>query len=231
MLVVEAGARAELGESCRAAAAGLRASHHAVGTIVLRPQSQLNIKLAQDWGRQDQVKTSTEFILEEDSSINYTFRPTNCPSRTDLKAKFVLKQQASAKLNIIADCKNTEFNSVDEMLLTGKGASGISNLRFISRDKAVIKADSKITAEAAASGHLDCQSLNLSPSAQVSLSPEVVVNHNQARVTHEASIGKVSQKQLNYLRMRGLSESEAIELIVSGFLQPAASTPAADSQT
>jgi len=39
-----------------------------------------------------------------------------------------------------------------------------------------------------------------------------------AQITHEASIGRISEEELIYLRTRGLNEKEAIGLIVNGFL-------------
>ena len=68
-------------------------------------------------------------------------------------------------------------------------------------------------------GHLDCQALITDRNAKVSLVPEVECEDKEAQVTHEASIGKVSEEQLNYLRTRGLTEEQALNLIISGFLR------------
>ncbi|PIZ89560.1 MAG: hypothetical protein COX89_00870 [Candidatus Nealsonbacteria bacterium CG_4_10_14_0_2_um_filter_37_10] len=46
----------------------------------------------------------------------------------------------------------------------------------------------------------------------------LICQNKEAQITHEASIGKISEEELNYLRMRGLTEKEAIDLIVTGFL-------------
>jgi hypothetical protein len=51
------------------------------------------------------------------------------------------------------------------------------------------------------------------------LVPELVNENKDALLTHEASIGRISEEELNYLRARGLSENEAIDLIVAGFLE------------
>jgi Fe-S cluster assembly scaffold protein SufB len=55
--------------------------------------------------------------------------------------------------------------------------------------------------------------------SKISLIPELICQNKKAQITHEASIGKISEEELNYLRMRGLTEDEAINLIVSGFLK------------
>jgi hypothetical protein len=157
--------------------------------------------------------------LAAGSKIDYTYKTKRPPKKIKLVNKFYLQKRAKVKLNIIAQCKQTDFKSVDEIYLLGEKSSGISNLRFITKKQARVKAYSRMVAEAAGQGHLDCQSLNLAESGKVCLIPEVTVNHPRAQITHEASIGRVSQEQLNYLQMRGLSEQKAVDLIAAGFLQ------------
>ena len=55
----------------------------------------------------------------------------------------------------------------------------------------------------------------ISPDAPV---PVVDVQHPKAHVTHEAAIGSVDTKQLETLMSRGLTEDEAVELIIQGLL-------------
>jgi Fe-S cluster assembly scaffold protein SufB len=68
-------------------------------------------------------------------------------------------------------------------------------------------------------GHLDCQGLLVDKKSKISLIPALICQNKETQITHEASIGKISEEQLTYLRMRGLSEKEAIDLICSGFLK------------
>jgi Fe-S cluster assembly scaffold protein SufB len=46
----------------------------------------------------------------------------------------------------------------------------------------------------------------------------VVVRDDRARVTHEAAIGSVSRRELETLMARGLSEPEAVDIIIRGLL-------------
>jgi Fe-S cluster assembly scaffold protein SufB len=59
----------------------------------------------------------------------------------------------------------------------------------------------------------------LDQTADVVLVPELLCRNKDAQITHEASIGKVSDEQITYLRSRGLREDEAVDLIVRGFLE------------
>jgi Fe-S cluster assembly scaffold protein SufB len=49
--------------------------------------------------------------------------------------------------------------------------------------------------------------------------PLVIVRDDRAQVTHEAAIGTVNRKELETLMARGLSEEEAVDLIIRGMLQ------------
>ncbi|GAI05512.1 unnamed protein product [marine sediment metagenome] len=49
--------------------------------------------------------------------------------------------------------------------------------------------------------------------------PLVYVNDRQAKVTHEAAIGSIDNKQLQTLMARGLSEEKAVDVIVKGVLR------------
>ncbi len=50
--------------------------------------------------------------------------------------------------------------------------------------------------------------------------PYVEVNEEDATISHEASVGKIGEDQIFYLMSRGFSESDALSLIVGGFMEP-----------
>jgi len=65
-----------------------------------------------------------------------------------------------------------------------------------------------------------CDGLMLDNESQALTLPAMKVEENEVKVAHEASIGKVGEEQLFYLMSRGLSEEEATNMIVSGFIEP-----------
>ena len=65
-----------------------------------------------------------------------------------------------------------------------------------------------------------CDGLMLDNKSKAMTFPSMDVHENQVEVSHEAAIGKVGEEDLFYLMSRGLPESEAIKLIVSGFIEP-----------
>ena len=68
------------------------------------------------------------------------------------------------------------------------------------------------------SGHTECDAIIMND-ATVSAVPEIIANHPDASLIHEAAIGKIAGEQLIKLMTLGLSEKEAEEQIVNGFLK------------
>jgi len=46
------------------------------------------------------------------------------------------------------------------------------------------------------------------------------IENNEVDIAHEASVGKISEESIFYLQSRGLSEEQAIQMIVAGFIEP-----------
>lgn len=102
--------------------------------------------------------------------------------------------------------------------LAGEHARGALTTKIAVRDAAKAEIYNKMTATAAyARGHVDCKEI-VQDQATAAAIPIVEVNHPKAHITHEAAIGSVDSKQLQTLMSRGLTEDEAVELIIEGLL-------------
>lgn len=69
-----------------------------------------------------------------------------------------------------------------------------------------------------AKAHLECMSLVLNDEGSTIAIPELEANLADVEMTHEAAVGKIARDQVQYLMIRGLTEDEAIGMIVRGFL-------------
>src|SRR5438270_6222263 len=65
-----------------------------------------------------------------------------------------------------------------------------------------------------------CDALILDPISRSDTYPYIEIDEDDVKIGHEASVSKIGEEQLFYLRSRGLSEAEASTLIVSGFIEP-----------
>ncbi|ACL70559.1 SufB/SufD family protein [Halothermothrix orenii] len=116
--------------------------------------------------------------------------------------------------------KETDSIKIKERLnLNEEGSKGLAKTRVFAADQTV----SEVIGEAYGNapnvkGHIDCVEA-VKGEAEVSAIPIIKVNNDLAELSHEASIGRINQKQLETLIARGLSEDEATDLIVNGMLR------------
>jgi Fe-S cluster assembly scaffold protein SufB len=69
-----------------------------------------------------------------------------------------------------------------------------------------------------ARGHLECHGLVLSDKGTQRAIPILEANVQNIELSHEAAVGRIAREQVEYLMARGLSEEDAIGMIVRGFL-------------
>lgn len=103
--------------------------------------------------------------------------------------------------------------------LVGRGSRGLLKSRVAVKDNSTSEIFNEMKASAPeARGHVDCVEI-VQGNAKAQATPVVTVLNEFARVTHEAAIGRVDKKQVETLMARGLEESEAIDLVISGMLK------------
>lgn len=105
-----------------------------------------------------------------------------------------------------------------EVLLNGEGASTDVVSHSVARDDSYQKFDSRITGNAACTGHTECDAI-IMDQARILAIPQLEANHIDAALIHEAAIGKIAGEQIIKLMTLGLSEAEAEEQIINGFLK------------
>lgn len=108
--------------------------------------------------------------------------------------------------------------SVMEIILDGEGASGRVISRSVAQDSSQQVFYPKMTGNAACFGHVQCDSIIMG-GAKISSIPAIVANHVDAQLVHEAAIGRIAGDQIIKLMTLGLTEAEAEERILAGFLQ------------
>ncbi len=101
--------------------------------------------------------------------------------------------------------------------LNGEGSSCNIVSRTVAKDKSTQHFISVLNGNAACAGHTECDSI-IMDNARVLASPQLSASVVDASLIHEAAIGKIAGEQLIKLMTLGLTEAEAEEQIVNGFL-------------
>ena len=102
--------------------------------------------------------------------------------------------------------------------LNGEGASADVVSRSVARDDSFQLFDAKIAGNAACSGHTECDSI-IMDKGRILAVPSLEANNVDAALVHEAAIGKIAGDQIIKLMTLGLTEAEAEEQIINGFLK------------
>lgn len=105
-----------------------------------------------------------------------------------------------------------------EVEMNGEDASVDLISRSVARGHSVQTLHSSIQGNAKCSGHSECDAI-IMDNGTVNAIPALLANHLDAALIHEAAIGKIAGEQILKLRTLGLTEAEAEEKIISGFLK------------
>ncbi len=108
----------------------------------------------------------------------------------------------------------TEF----DVELNGEGSGTHVISRSVARDRSSQEFISRVKGNASCNGHTECDAI-IMDDATVKAIPEILAEDPDASLIHEAAIGKIAGEQLIKLMTLGLTEKEAEEEIVNGFLR------------
>ena len=104
-----------------------------------------------------------------------------------------------------------------EIVLDGEDSRGRVISRSVAQDESVQEFRPRVVGNAKCFGHVQCDSIIMGH-ARISSVPEIAANDIDAQLVHEAAIGKIAGDQLLKLETLGLTEEEAEDRILKGFL-------------
>ena len=161
----------------------------------------------------------TEVYMEEGSCVEMEMVQIKGVDSTERTS--VAKLQKDAKLvvreRLMTHGKQSAF-SVYMVELNGENSSADVVSRSVARDDSYQKFDACIKGNAPSSGHTECDSI-IMDQGRILAVPSLEANDTDAMLVHEAAIGKIAGDQLIKLMTLGLTEAEAEERIINGFLK------------
>lgn len=160
----------------------------------------------------------TVAYLEENAFIQMDTTQIKGVDSTKRQTRVVAGKNAEAVINEKlmthgAQTAESELN-VD---LDGEGSTGRITSRSVAQDDSVQVFYPRITGRARCFGHVQCDSIIMG-NARIKSIPAVAAEHPDAQLIHEAAIGKIAGEQIQKLMTLGLTEEEAQERILEGFL-------------
>ena len=105
-----------------------------------------------------------------------------------------------------------------EVNLNGSYSSTKVTSRSVATENSIQQFESKVEGNSTCFGHVECDAI-IQDHAKIIAIPSIIANHVDANLVHEATIGKIAGEQLIKLMSLGLSEKEAEQEIINGFLK------------
>ena len=161
----------------------------------------------------------TECYMEEDSSMEMEMEQIKGVDSTERTTIAELKSGAKliVKERLMTHGSQNAVSSY-QVNLNGAGATADVVSRSVARDDSNQTFNARITGNAPCSGHTECDSIIMDRGHMLAI-PSLEANDIDAMLVHEAAIGKIAGDQLTKLMTLGLTEAEAEEQIINGFLR------------
>ena len=165
------------------------------------------------------LNPGTEVYMEEGSSMTMEMEQIRGVDSTERTTRAELAEGARlvVKERLMTHGGQSAI-SVYRVDLNGKDSSADVVSRSVARDTSFQKFDARITGNAPCSGHTECDSI-IMDKGRILAVPSLEANDVDAMLVHEAAIGKIAGDQLIKLMTLGLTEAEAEEQIINGFLK------------
>lgn len=211
-------------EGCTAPVYSQNSLHAAVVEIIVKKGARVRYSTIQNWSDNVYNLVTKRARVEENGKMEWI--DGNLGSKVTMKypACYLVGKNAHGELLSIAYAgenqnqdtgakmihlaPNTTSKIIAKSISSKGGVSSYRGLVEVSPTALNIKS------------HIECDALILDEISASNTFPVMRINENSAQVSHEASVSKIEEAKLFYLKSRGLTESEAQSLVISGFLDP-----------
>jgi len=197
--------------------------HDGIHEIIVKKDARLKyIEKHYGAGKGEGKRTmnpTTMITLESGASAELQMTQIKGVDDTNRKTVAYLKEKSNIKIveRLMTEGDQAAISDVS-IIIEGKGAVGQVLSRSVARDHSRQEFRASLVGQVECNGHVECDSI-IMDNARVSSIPELVAEDAGAVLTHEAAIGRIAGEQLVKLMSLGLSEQEAIDVILEGFLR------------
>lgn len=165
-----------------------------------------------------EIHPVTEIVLKEEAVLEMDTIQLGGVDNTVRKTKASLGKKAKLIIHesILTDKKEKAMTDF-EVLMNGEDSSVNLISRSVAKGSSSQEYHSHIKGNCKCSGHSECDAI-LVDNGTVNASPELFAGNPDASLIHEAAIGKIAGEQIIKLQTLGLTEEQAEEQIINGFL-------------
>ncbi|HEY5620175.1 MAG TPA: SufD family Fe-S cluster assembly protein [Candidatus Bathyarchaeia archaeon] len=217
-------ARGFVVHNCTAPVYSTDALHSAVVEIIAKKGAKVRYTTLQNWSSDVYNLVTKRAYAYEDATVEWI--DANVGSKLTMKYPSVYLVGPRAKAEIVS----VAFAGADRQQDTGAKAVHLApytssriTSKSVSKDGGRTTYRGLVHVAKGAVGvksSVRCDALLMDERSRTDTYPYMEVNEDDATITHEATVGKINEDQMFYLMSRGLTETQALSMIVTGFMEP-----------
>ncbi len=229
LIVAEAGSHVSYLEGCTAPMRDENQLHAAVVELIAMDDAEIKYSTVQNWypGDEEGRGGIYNFVTKrgdcagKNSKISWTQVETGSAITWKYPSCILRGDNSVGEFYSVAVTNNLQqADTGTKMIHIGKNTSSTIVSKGISAGRAQSSYRGLVKILAGAEGarnHTQCDSLLMGDKCGAHTFPYIEVKNPSARVEHEATTSKIGEDQLFYCRQRGISEEDAVNMIVNGF--------------
>ncbi|MGM9971454.1 MAG: Fe-S cluster assembly protein SufB [Anaeroplasmataceae bacterium] len=224
LIIVDEGASIHYVEGCTAPQYSKDSLHAAVVEIYVKKDAHCRYSTVQNWANNIVNLVTKRTLVEENGHMEWI--DGNIGSGINMKYPACILKGKNSKGTTVSIAFAGEGQYQDtgaKMIHLGEGSTSTIISKSICRGGGKVNYRGLVSCGPNASGarsHVECDTLILDGISTSDTIPTNSGANPNMYIEHEATVSKVNEEQLFYLMSRGLTEAEATEMIVMGFIEP-----------
>jgi FeS assembly protein SufB len=226
LIIAEPGSSVHYIEGCTAPVYSSDSLHSAVVEIFVKEGAKVRYTTIQNWSNNVYNLVTKRAAAHKGATMEWI--DGNIGSKVTMKypAVLMLGEHAHGEvLSVAMAGKGQHQDAGAKLTFAAPNTTGQILSKSISRDagRASYRGLIKVTPNATgAKANVRCDALMLDDESRSDTYPYMDIKQEDVTLGHEATVSKIGDDQLFYLQSRGLSEEEAVAMIVRGFIEPIA---------
>jgi Fe-S cluster assembly protein SufB len=224
LIIVDEGASLHYIEGCSSPRYSKQSLHAGCVEIFVKKGAHVKYSSIENWSKNVFNLNTKRALVEEDGKIDWVNGNMGSTKTMLYPCSVLLGDRSSSdSLGVAFAGAGQDQDTGAKVIHVGKNTSSVIRAKSISKNGGISSYRGLVKVMGSARGtksRVECDALILDEKSVSKTYPYMRVDNKQSKIEHEASVSKVSEEQLFYLTSRGLSEDQAIKMIVSGFIAP-----------
>lgn len=220
IIIAEEGSDLHIITGCSTAPGVASGLHIGISEFYVKKGATLSFTMIHNWSEGVVVRPRSAIRVEENGRFINNYIVLNPVESIQMyPSTHLVGDNAVASLNsILVAPKGSHLDIGGRAVLSGKNTRAEIVARAITTGGTIYSRGQIVGEVPGVKAHLECKGLILGGGGSIIAIPELEGRAEDLELSHEAAVGRINQTEINYLMARGLTEDEAVGVIVRGFL-------------